>query len=61
MSLKTKLFSLSIPEAEVADLKSRLAAASWPEADPAGDWSRGVPLNHLKSLAAYWPDGFDWR
>ena len=24
-------------------------------------WERGVPVDYLRGLAAYWRDGFDWR
>jgi pimeloyl-ACP methyl ester carboxylesterase len=54
-------FRIDIPQADLADLRSRLAATRWPDAYTADDWSRGVPLGYLKRLAAYWAGEFDWR
>jgi epoxide hydrolase len=54
-------FRIEIPQAEVDDLKARLAGARWPATPPVDDWSRGVPVGYLKELAAYWADGYDWR
>ena len=43
------------------DLRERLARTRWP-AEPEGiGWSRGVPVEYLKGLAAYWRTGYDWR
>ncbi|SDX60978.1 Pimeloyl-ACP methyl ester carboxylesterase [Amycolatopsis xylanica] len=53
-------FRIEIPQADVDDLRKRLAGARWP-ASPAEDWSRGVPPRYLKQLADYWANGFDWR
>ncbi len=54
-------FTIAIPDADVADLKARLAAARLPRPAPVTDWSRGVPNDYLAGLAAYWRDGYDWR
>ncbi|WP_370943911.1 epoxide hydrolase family protein [Amycolatopsis sp. cg5] len=53
-------FRIEIPQADLDDLRNRLAGARWP-ASPAADWSRGVPPAYLKELADYWAGGFDWR
>jgi epoxide hydrolase len=57
-------FRIDIPQADVDELRRRLAAARWPEPPaptPASDWSRGVPAAYLRSLADYWATAFDWR
>jgi epoxide hydrolase len=54
-------FRIDIPEADLEDLRYRLAHTRWPAAAPVEDWSRGVPVEYLKSLAEYWATGFDWR
>ena len=54
-------FRIAIPDADLADLKSRLAATRWPEQLPGTPWQRGVPVDYLRQLADYWGDGFDWR
>ncbi|HQZ12266.1 MAG TPA: alpha/beta fold hydrolase [Devosia sp.] len=54
-------FTIAIPDAEVDDLRARLAAARMPRPAPVSDWSRGVPNDYLAGLTAYWRDGYDWR
>jgi pimeloyl-ACP methyl ester carboxylesterase len=54
-------FRIAIPDEELADLTSRLAATRWPEQLPGTPWQRGVPVDYLKQLADHWADGFDWR
>ncbi|MDF2741279.1 MAG: Epoxide hydrolase domain protein [Actinomycetia bacterium] len=54
-------FRIDIPQADLDDLRDRLARTRWPDELPGVGWSRGVPLDYLKQLAAYWRDGYDWR
>jgi pimeloyl-ACP methyl ester carboxylesterase len=54
-------FRIAIPDADVADLKTRLAATRWPEQLPGTPWQRGVPVEYLRQMADYWAEGFDWR
>jgi pimeloyl-ACP methyl ester carboxylesterase len=54
-------FRIEIPQADLEDLRSRLARTRWPARPRVDDWSRGVPVGYLRQLAAYWATGFDWR
>jgi pimeloyl-ACP methyl ester carboxylesterase len=54
-------FRLEVPEAELQDLRDRLASTRWPEPATVGDWSQGVPLGYLRELCSYWAEGYDWR
>jgi epoxide hydrolase len=54
-------FRVEIPQGDLDDLRHRLARTRWPGEVPGAGWSRGVPLDYLEKLAAYWRDGFDWR
>jgi epoxide hydrolase len=54
-------FKIEIPQADLDDLRERLARTRWPAQLPGGGWRRGVPVAYLKGLAAYWRDGYDWR
>ncbi|MFK0244182.1 epoxide hydrolase family protein [Amycolatopsis azurea] len=54
-------FSIDIPQADLDDLATRLAATRWPSELPDVGWSRGVPVAYLTDLAEYWRTGFDWR
>jgi pimeloyl-ACP methyl ester carboxylesterase len=54
-------FRIDIPEADLADLKRRLAATRWPEKETVTDDSQGVPLATLQELAGYWQTKHNWR
>ena len=54
-------FHIHVSDAQLADLRRRLAATRWPEAQTVPDWSQGVPLAYLRELCRYWADGYDWR
>src|SRR5438874_4729296 len=54
-------FNIAIAQADLDDLRDRLARTRWPGELPGVGWSRGVPLDYLKELAAYWGTGYDWR
>jgi epoxide hydrolase len=54
-------FQVTIPQADLDDLRARLAGTRWPDELPGVGWSRGVPLGYLEGLAAHWADGYDWR
>jgi len=54
-------FKVHVPQAELDDLKERLANARWPDKEPVTDWSQGVPLAKAQALAEYWRTHYDWR
>ena len=58
-------FKLSIPDAAIADLKTRLGQTRFPDAapgDPSGDsWAYGSSVDYMRDLVASWKDRFDWR
>src|SRR5690349_7581123 len=54
-------FKVHVPQAELDDLKKRLAAARWPDGGPAADWSEGVALVKAQALIEYWRTRYDWR
>jgi pimeloyl-ACP methyl ester carboxylesterase len=54
-------FVIGVDEPALEDLRDRLRRARWPEREPVGDWSQGVPLAYLRGLCAYWAGGYDWR
>ncbi len=56
-----KPFTLHIPDAEITDLRERLARTRFPDEPPLEPWSTGTSLAYLKSLIDYWQNGFDWR
>src|SRR3954470_7988985 len=54
-------FRVNVPEAELADLRRRIAATRWPERETVGDASQGVQLATMQALARYWAAGHSWR
>ncbi len=54
-------FRIDVPQAELDDLRDRLARTRWAPDLPDTGWSYGVPTGYLRALAGYWCDGFDWR
>jgi epoxide hydrolase len=61
MTDRIKPFSISVDGAALADLRDRLRHTRWPEREPVGDWSQGVPLSYLQDLCGYWARRYDWR
>ena len=57
----SKPFTLHIPDAEITDLRERLARTRFPDEPPLEPWSTGTSLAYLKPLIDYWQNGFDWR
>jgi pimeloyl-ACP methyl ester carboxylesterase len=53
-------FEVHVTDAEIADLRDRLARTRWPEAETVEDWSQGVPLAYARDLCRYWADGYDF-
>ena len=54
-------FHVSVPDAQLAALRRRIAATRWPERETVGDASQGVPLTTMQDLARYWATDYDWR
>jgi pimeloyl-ACP methyl ester carboxylesterase len=63
-------FRIDVPDDVLVDLRRRLNATRWPEAEPVAadatskgqlDWSQGIPLAYTRDLAAYWAAEYDWR
>lgn len=54
-------FRVNIPAESLADLRRRLSATRWPEAETVDDRSQGVQLSKLQALVRYWETDYDWR
>jgi len=61
MADATTPFRLEVPDAELDDLRARLARTRWPERETADDWSQGIPLAYVQELCAHWADAYHWR
>ena len=54
-------FTYHATEAELDDLRARVAATRWPERETVDDQSQGVQLATSQELARYWASEYDWR
>jgi pimeloyl-ACP methyl ester carboxylesterase len=54
-------FRVAIPQAQLDDLRRRVAATNWPERENVADASQGVQLATMQKLASYWQTTHDWR
>jgi len=54
-------FTIAVADDVLADLRRRLAATRWPDEVDGAGWDYGADLAYMKTLMAYWRDGFDWR
>jgi pimeloyl-ACP methyl ester carboxylesterase len=54
-------FHANVPEADLADLRRRLASTRWPDRETVADRSQGAELANLQELVRYWGTQYDWR
>jgi hypothetical protein len=54
-------FHVSVPEAELTELRTRINATRWPERETVTDATQGVQLGTTQALARYWAKECDWR
>ena len=60
-----KPFTIDVPQKTLDAIAAKVRAYEWHEM-PRGDglegsWAYGANLDFMKSLCAYWADGYDWR
>ena len=53
--------TIDVPQQVLDDLRERLERTRWPDQVPGTGWSRGVDLDYMKQLVAYWLDEYDWH
>lgn len=61
MSTDITPFRIDVDQADLDDLRRRLAGVRWPVQVPGTGWSRGVPVEYLRDLVEHWATKFDWR
>ena len=54
-------FTIAVPDEDIDDLRRRLAATRWPEAEAVDDLTQGIPLAYVQEVCQYWRDDYDWR
>jgi len=54
-------FRFEASDADLIELRRRIAATRWPEKETVGDDTQGVQLATIQALARYWATDYDWR
>ncbi len=54
-------FRIDVAEADLVELRQRLARTRWPNDATAPPWVQGTPLAYLQALVEYWRRDYDWR
>jgi Epoxide hydrolase N terminus len=54
-------FNIDVPQADVDDMRRRIAATRWPDRETVTDDSQGVSLATMQALARYLGTDYDWR
>lgn len=52
---------ISVADAELDELRTRLTATRWPAEWPLAGWEAGAEAGELRRLVEYWASGYDWR
>jgi pimeloyl-ACP methyl ester carboxylesterase len=61
MTITPSPFALHVLEADLADLRERLARTRFPDQAPGDAWAYGTDVAYLRQLTEYWRNDFDWR
>jgi len=54
-------FRFEATNEQLAELRRRVAATSWPDREQVDDDTQGVQLATMQSLAQYWQTSYDWH
>jgi pimeloyl-ACP methyl ester carboxylesterase len=54
-------FRVSVPQADLIDLRRRIATTRWSGRETVIDVTQGVQLATMQKLAKYWERDYDWR
>jgi pimeloyl-ACP methyl ester carboxylesterase len=53
--------ALDVTDADLEDLRTRLARTRWAQPWPVDAWAAGTDPGELRRLVDYWATGYDWR
>lgn len=54
-------FQIHVPQAQLDDLRKRIAETRWPDKETVDDISQGIQLKRVQELVRYWGTDYDWR
>jgi len=60
-TIEAEPFRVAVPEADLVDLKARLARTRWPIEAKAAPWRCGASLAYMQGMVDYWLNRYDWR
>ena len=60
MTTEIRPFHVEIPQADLDDLRDRLARTRFAPAAPGDSWDYGTPESYLRDMVERW-QAFDWR
>jgi len=58
---KIRPFKANVPEADLIDLRRRIAGTRWPGKETVAGPFQGLQLARMQALAQYWGTDYDWR
>lgn len=58
--MKTKSFTIKVPQKVLTDLQTRLKRTRWPDEVEGAGWDYGTNLGYMKELTNYWKNKYDW-
>ncbi|MFL6014081.1 MAG: epoxide hydrolase family protein, partial [Gaiellaceae bacterium] len=59
--VEVRPFRIDVPQAEIDELRRRIASTRWPEQETVADQTQGVQLATTQALARYWGGEYDFR
>ena len=54
-------FQINVPQAQLDDLRKRIADTRWPDKETVDDSSQGIQLARVQDLVRYWGTDYNWR
>ena len=54
-------FNVKIPDADLKDLRKRIATTRWSDKETVPDQSQGAQLAKVQELLRYWGNKYNWR
>ncbi|MGF6598532.1 hypothetical protein P3T23_003249 [Paraburkholderia sp. GAS448] len=54
-------FRVHVPQAQLDDLRRRIAATRWPDKETVNDDWQGIQVSRVQELVRYWDTQYDWR
>ena len=61
MGVPIERYQIAVPDADLDDLRERLARTRWPEPLDGAGWDLGTELHWLREICDYWRTQYDWR